>query len=108
MYSMQTDNSRCPNAEQPGGGARRATVSSSGHGVYAYTGPRKSLRQRVWRPMAVAAVVACVILGVQVGAAYSGAGNTLAVRIERQQPLTLDLRSGSAAIFSLITRSQNF
>jgi Glycoside hydrolase family 44 len=46
--------------------------------------------------MAVAALLACVILGVRVGAAYSGAGDTLAIHIERQQPLTLDLRSGSA------------
>jgi hypothetical protein len=46
--------------------------------------------------MAVAALLAGVILGLRVGAADSGADDTLALHIESQQPLTLDLRAGSA------------
>lgn len=90
---MQIDTHLRPDPEQGDERAKRTAASHVGYGVYAH--PRKSLWQRAWRPLAAVAIIASVALATRTIVANTsiGAGDVLALHVESQQPLTVDLRT---------------
>jgi Glycoside hydrolase family 44 len=90
---MQIEKSKQPAQGELGDGAQDQDVVAPriGYGVYAR--PRKSLWQRVWRPLMAIAVIAPAVLATRIISANAGMGETLAIHVEKQQPVTIDLGS---------------
>lgn len=88
---MQIEESKQPDQVLLGESTQHIAASHIGYGIYAR--PRKSLWQRVWRPLIAVAVIASAALATRVYSANAGMGDTLAIHIENQQPVTIDLGS---------------
>src|SRR5262245_23691450 len=77
--------------EQPAEEASRRSAPLVGQGIYARR--QRSLWQRYWRLLMAVVIVASAALATRVVGANVDLGNTLAVQIENQQPVTIDLRT---------------
>ena len=90
---METDTKEEPRVEQMDGAAAHPDTSHVGVGVYA-----RPKRPPLWysvRGGILIALLASLIFGTRFVAAYIGAGDTLSIHVEQQQPVTIDLRSAT-------------
>jgi Glycoside hydrolase family 44 len=88
---MPIEESKRSYQDQLGDGVQGVAAPRIGYGAYAR--PRKSLWQRVWRSLVATTIIASAALTTRFLGANAGMSDTLAIHVEKEQPVTIDLRS---------------